>query len=87
MDFDSLSKGEPLRIRVVRFARNVFVDLLRILPDSRLSTNMCKNYGHVIPDRWDGELPHCHECGILVENVSMLRKADPHGSVYSEFRA
>lgn len=87
MDYDSLSKGEPLRVKVGRFARNVFVDLLRILPGSRLSTNMCKNYGHVIPERWDGALPHCHECGLLVENMSMLRKANPVGSIFSEFRA
>lgn len=87
IDPERLSKCEPLQNKIFRFARNVFIDFARLAQGAKLSTNMCKNYGHVIPEKWNGELPHCHECGALVEDANMLRKANPVGSIFADFRA
>jgi hypothetical protein len=53
----------------------LFNGMLFVKPER--STNMCKNYGHVIRGPWYGHLPKCADCGCTISHPSELRKAMP----------
>jgi hypothetical protein len=50
---------------------------LKYSQKSKLSTSMCKFYGHVIEGPWEGYFPHCRDCGCEITSPDQLRKASP----------
>lgn len=41
------------------------------------NTRMCNNYGHLAPRSWNGPLPKCSECGVVISDSDQLRGSLP----------
>lgn len=37
----------------------------------------CDLYGHVLKAGWKGDFPVCHDCGVIINDLKMVRGATP----------
>lgn len=63
---------QPVAIRLFRFLSNLGL----LLKSSKLSNQMCKNYGHSVSgQKWERGRIYCCDCGERVTDSLQLRKS------------